>query len=68
MLKTNKQLQQEKYRYIRNNLIDCLDNKVQSYLKKLEIVKAGASAKENERKKQSNVIELLLEIQSPTEK
>lgn len=68
MLKTNKQLQQEKYRYIRNNLIDCLDNKVQSYLKKLEIVKAGASAKENERKKQSNVIKLLLEIQSPTEK
>lgn len=61
-------MQQEKYHCIRNNLIDCLDNKVQSYLKKLEIVKAGVSAKENERKKQSNVIELLLEIQSPNEK
>lgn len=61
-------MQQQKYHCIRNNLIDCLDNKVQSNLKKLEIVRAGAIAKESERKKQQNVIELLLEIQSPTEK
>lgn len=61
-------MQQQKYHSIRNNLIDCLNNKVQSNLKKLETVRAGATAKENERKKQHNVIELLLEIQSPTEK
>lgn len=67
MLKTNEQLQQQKYQGIRNNLIDCLDNKVQSNLKKLETVRAGASAKENERQKQRNVTELLLEMQSPTE-